>query len=154
ARARSCLIYRGSAFPSNYFENVFVLDPDAQIIHRAVLVQNGLEVIAQRAPDEKDTEFLIGKDSSFHPSQIITGPEGALYIADMQAGGDSGRIFRIVRENFKPAQPAQLGKAKPYELVATLAHTDVWHRDTAARLLYERRDPAVAFFLTNMLSHS
>src|SRR5439155_20175157 len=154
AKPRSCSIYRGNAFPSNYLENVFISDPDAHIIHRAVLVENGLELVAQRPADEPNTEFLVGKDPAFRPWQIIPGPEGALYVADLQTGGESGRIFRIVPQNFKQPKQPQLGKAKTYDLVATLAHADGWHRDTAARLLYERRDPAAAILLTNMLNNS
>src|SRR5207237_31612 len=40
------------------------------------------------------------------------------------------------------------------EIVIELAHTNGWHRDTAARLLYERRDSTAARLLTNMLANS
>jgi putative heme-binding domain-containing protein len=134
--------------------NIFVADAETHIIHRAILVENGLQVTAQRAADEARTEFLVSNDRSFHPTQIITGPEGALYIADMQNGGDSGRIFRVVPETFKQTKPPQLGVSKTYDLVAMLAHRNGWHRDTAARLLFERSDRASAQLLTNMVNGS
>ena len=154
ARPSSCLIYRGSAFPSNFLGNVFICDSEAHIIHRAVLAENGLELVAQRPADELTTEFLVGKEPSFRPTQILAGPEGALYIADLEAGGERGRIWRIVPQNFKQPKPPQLGKAKTYELVAALAHADGWHRDTAVRLLYERRDPESPPLLTNMVNRA
>ena len=153
-KGRSCLVYRGNAFPSNYLNDVFIADPEAHIIHRAVLIENGLEIVARRAREEATTEFLIARDPSFHPTQIIAGPDGAIYIADFQGGGESGRIFRIVPEDFKQPKSAQLANAKTYDLVAMLAHTDGWHRDTAARLLYDRRDATSATLLTNMLNNS
>jgi putative membrane-bound dehydrogenase-like protein len=154
AQPRSCLIYRGNAFPSNFLGNVFICEPDAHVIHRALLVQNGLELVAQRPADELNTEFLVGKDKTFRPAQIVAGPDSALYIADLDTGGDHGRIWRIVPETFKRPKTPQLGKAKTYDLAATLAHADGWHRDTAARLLYERRDPETPSLLTNMVNRS
>src|SRR5438445_10978613 len=72
----------------------------------------------------------------------------------MDNGGGSGRIFRIVPESFKEPKRPQLGTARTYDLVAALANPDGWHRDTAARLLFERRDPTAPALLTNMLNNS
>src|SRR5207244_9389385 len=40
--ARGPAIYCGNAFPSNYLKAVFIADPSAHVIHRAVLRENGL----------------------------------------------------------------------------------------------------------------
>jgi putative membrane-bound dehydrogenase-like protein len=152
--AQGCVIYRGNAFPSNYLGNVFIADPSAHVIHRAVLRETGLDVTAARAPDEKNIEFILSSDPAFRPVQIINGPDGALYVADMQDGHDRGRIYRIVPVGFKRPKPPRLGNATTYALVATLSHPNGWHRDTAARLLYERRDPAAAALVANTLSVS
>jgi putative membrane-bound dehydrogenase-like protein len=149
--ARGCVVYRGSAFPTNYFENVFVADPEVRVIHRFVLRENGLETVAERAPGEQNTEFLISKDPAFRPVQIINGPDGALYVADHRTGGENGRIYRIVPVTFQQPKPPRLGSAVTRDLVAALAHPDGWYRDTAARLLFEQRDPAAEGFLTNVL---
>jgi putative membrane-bound dehydrogenase-like protein len=153
-RARGCVVYRGNAFPSNYVGNAFVADSEAHCIHRMILRENGLVVTATRAPEEQYTEFLLSSDASFRPVQIVNGPDGALYIADFRDGGDSGRIFRIVPDNFKQPKLPQLGQGKTYDLVAALAHANGWHRDTAARLLCERRDPAAIGLLTNMINNA
>jgi putative membrane-bound dehydrogenase-like protein len=153
-RARGCVIYRGNAFPSNFVGNAFIADSDAHCVHRVLLRDNGIVMTAVHPSDEQGTEFFLSTDPSFRPSQIINGPDGALYIADFRDGGDSGRILRIVPENFKQQKPPQLATARTYDLVATLAHVDGWHRDTAARLLCEKRDPTAIGLLTNMVNNS
>jgi putative membrane-bound dehydrogenase-like protein len=152
--ARSCVIYRGNAFPSNYLGNAFIADPSAHVIHRAVLRVAGLEVTAARAPDERNTEFVLSTDPAFRPTQIINGPDGALYVADMQDGYERGRIYRIVPANYKRPKPARLGKATTYGLVVTLSHPNGWHRDTAARLLLEQRDRSAVALLVSTLGSS
>jgi putative membrane-bound dehydrogenase-like protein len=152
--AHGCVIYRGNIFGTNYLENVFICDPSAHVIHREVLRERGLELQAERPKDELNTEFVYSRDSSFRPMHIINGPDGALYVADYYRGGESGRIFRIAPANFKPPRSPQLGKAVIYDVVANLAHTNGWNRETAARLVYERGDAAAIPLLTNMLQNS
>ena len=152
--AQGCVVYRGNAFPSNYLGNAFVADPSAHIIHRFVLREAGLDVTAARALDETNAEFLASSDPSFRPVQIVNGPDGALYVADRQDTPDRGRIYRLVPAGFKSPKPARLGKATAYQLAANLSHPNGWHRDTAARLLYERRDPKAAQPLASLLANS
>ena len=152
--ARGCVVYRGRAFPTNYFGNVFIADPDAHIVHRMVLRENGMAVVAQRPADEPNTEFLISKDATFRPVQLVNGPDGGLYIADSQDGNERGRIYRVLPGRVKAPKVPQLGKVKTYELVSILAQGDGWHRDMAARLLYERRDPAAPALLRGTLTRS
>src|SRR6185369_16984200 len=127
---------------------------EAHCIHRLILRENGLLPTADRPPEERGAEFLLSTDPSFHPTQIVNGPDGALYIADFRDGGESGRVWRIIPDNFKQLKAPQLGKAKTYDLVATLAHVDGWHRDTAARMLCEKKDAAAIGLLTNMVSNA
>ena len=47
-----------------------------------------------------------------------------------------------------------MGKAGVGELVATLAHQNAWHRETAARLLYERQDKSAVPALEKLLTES
>ncbi len=152
--AHGCHVFRGSAFPTNYFENVFVPDPTAHAVHRLVLRENGLAPVGQRPPEERQSEFLLSSDPSFQPVQVTSGPDGALYIVDRQSQDDRGRIYRIVPVGFRHPKPPQVGKARTYDLVAALVGTDGWFGDTAARLLYERQDPSAVGLLTNMVGNS
>jgi len=100
ANARGSLIYRGRAFPTNYYGNAFIPDPDAHVVQRLTLRENGLTAVAERPPQQEKSEFLISSDASFRPVQAVAGPDGALCIVDMQKGDDRGRIYKIVPTNF------------------------------------------------------
>jgi putative membrane-bound dehydrogenase-like protein len=152
--ACGAVVYRGSVFPSNYLGNAFIAVPSAHVIHRMVLREAGLDPTAARAVDEANTEFVVSSDPDFRPQQIVNGPDGTIYVADMQDGRKGGCIYRIVPADFKPAKLPRFGKARPQELVAMLSHPNGWQRDTAARLLHERRDPAAAALLGNVLDTS
>jgi putative membrane-bound dehydrogenase-like protein len=152
--AQGLLVYRGNAFPTNYSENVFVCTPDEHAIHRLVLREEGLRMSAARAANQAGSEFLRSRDSGFRPVQAINGPDGAIYVADARDGGGRGRIHRIVWENLKLPTTPQLGTARIYDLVAALANPNAWHRETAARLLFERQDAAAVPLLGSMLTNS
>ncbi|HYV29191.1 MAG TPA: PVC-type heme-binding CxxCH protein, partial [Candidatus Eisenbacteria bacterium] len=123
-----------------------------------------VELKAERPADEQKVEFLASTDNWFRPVQFANAPDGCLYVLDMyreiiehpwslppgikkhldlNAGNDRGRIYRIVPEKFRRRPAVRLGDASPAELVKTLEHPNGWHRDTAARLLYERQDKSV-----------
>jgi len=152
--AQGSVVYRDGAFPTNYMESVFIADPELHLVHHAVLRENGLEPVAERASDESTTEFLACRDASFRPVQLVNGPDAALYVVDAQDGKERGRIYRIVPNNFLGAKPPQLGKAKTANLVRSLAEGDGWHRDTAARLLFERQDATVVSLLVDIINRS
>ena len=173
--ARSVLVYRGNAFPPAYRGNVFVADARANLIHRFVLRRGGPEFIAARPADEAGTEFLATTNAWVRPLQLTEGPDGALYILDLhrefldtpatlpaaarleaarRRGNDRGRIYRVVPARFQPPPAPRLAGAALHELVTNLAHLNGWHRDTAARLLYERHEAAAVPLLTNMLNRA
>lgn len=168
--ACSPLVYRGTAMPAEFRGNTFVCEPAGNLVKRNVVEQNGL-LVSARDP-HPGREFLASTDERFRPVALATGPDGALYVADMYRGliqhgayvtpylkeqtqrrkldqpVHLGRIWRIVPEGWKPARPRKLSAASPDELVATLAHPDGWHRDVAQRLLVERGGMAVVPALT------
>ena len=73
---------------------------------------------------------------------------------DLNSGNDRGRIYRIVPEQFQTAEAAALGNATTAELVETLEHPNGWHRDTASRLLFEKRDTNAIPALQNLIRES
>jgi putative heme-binding domain-containing protein len=86
-----------------------------------------------------------------HPWSL---PPGIKQYLDLNNGNDRGRIYRIVPEDFKPRQLPRLSKATTAELVVTLEHANGWHRDTAARLLYERQDRTAVPLLEKLTVNS
>lgn len=159
--ATGTTIYRGDALPADYVGQSFTGDVGSNIVHRKRLAPKGVELVAHRADEGK--EFLSSTDNWFRPAQFANGPDGALYVIDvyreviehpaslppeikkhidLTSGRDRGRIYRVVPEGFEHRPWPQLGKATTAELVATLAHPNGWHRDTASRLLFQRQDRA------------
>jgi hypothetical protein len=73
--------------------------------------------------------------------QYLTDYAKKLYLdRDLDSFLLTGRIYRIVPENAKPVGRPHLSKATTAQLVQQLAHPNGWWRDTAQRLLVERRD--------------
>ena len=158
-------VYTGDAFPAEYVGNVFTRDVNGNMIHRDILTPDGVSFSARRAKD--NVEFLASTDSWFRPCNFANAPDGNLYFTDIYRefietpesipeaikkdmdfwNGDTlGRIYRIVpnqprrKGNLKPA----LGGATVEELVRELGNPNGWRRQTAQRLLLERRDASAA----------
>jgi putative membrane-bound dehydrogenase-like protein len=171
--ATGVTVYRGDAYSPEFRGNVFVGEVANNLVYRAKLESKGLSWAAVRA--EKDREFLASRDIWFRPVQFANAPDGCLYVVDMYreliegasflppqllkfvdvAGGiDRGRIWRIAPDGFKQPKPPQLGKATQAELVALLEHTNGWHRNTAARLLYQSQNKAAIEPLRKLIAES
>ncbi|MFT5471271.1 MAG: putative membrane-bound dehydrogenase-like protein, partial [Verrucomicrobiales bacterium] len=166
--ATGITIYRGDAWPETHAGNAFVGEVANNLIYRAKVTPNGVGVIADRADPEK--EFLASEDIWFRPVQFTHGPDGNLLVLDMYreliegaaflppeflehidavSGNDRGRIYRFVRED-EERRPAP----KFDDLVGLLDHPNGWHRDTAARLIYQRQDQSVVPDLRQMLANA
>ncbi len=173
--AGGIMIYRGDAFPPEYYGNAFVTDCGANIVHRKIIRRQGLQFVAERAADERSREFFASRDNWCRPVALANAPDGTLYVVDMyretiehpwslppelksrldlNSGNDRGRIFRVAPTGYKQREWPKLGRATTRELTELLAHRNSWHRETAARLLYERRDPGAPPLLRGVLSNS
>ncbi|PYJ03152.1 MAG: cytochrome C, partial [Verrucomicrobia bacterium] len=86
-----------------------------------------------------------------HPWSL---PDSLKKHLDLNSGNDRGRIYRLVPERFQQPKQPRLSQATINELVKTLEHPNGWHRDTAARLLYERQDPSAVPPLKRSLGRS
>ena len=163
--ATGLMIYRGDAWGEEYVGDVFTADCGSNLVHRKKVRRSGVAFVAERPADEAGIEFLASTDIWFRPVQMANAPDGTLHVIDMyreiiehpwslpptlkkhldlNAGNDRGRIYRIVPDGFKSRPQPKLGRASTEELVQTLAHPNAWHRETAARLLYQRQDRAQA----------
>ena len=166
-------IYRGDAWPEKYRDNSFTPECSGNLLHRNVLEPNGVGQIARRT--DPGREFLASRDIWFRPVNMLNGPDGNLYMADMYRqvineavvlppalrkcfdlteGSTMGRIYRIVPDGFRQPEIPDLGKATTEQLVALLEHANAWHYTTAARLLFQRQDAAAVHPLVKMASAS
>ncbi len=157
--ATGVTIYRGDAWPQEWKGLAIVGDVGSNLIHRKRLDANGLEFIARRI-DEK-SEFVTSSDIWFRPAQFANAPNGTLHVIDvyreviehplslpteikkhldLTSGRDRGRVYQIVPTGFRQTAFQPLNYQSTESLVQTLNHANAWHRETAARLLYERQD--------------
>lgn len=171
--ATGITIYRGDAWPPNLKGLAIVGDVGSNLVHRKRLEENGVAFLARRI-DER-SEFVSSRDIWFRPVQFANAPDGTLYVLDMYreviehpasippilkkhldltSGRDRGRIYRIVPEGFRQPPPVRLAGAATSVLVAHLQHPSGWHRDTAARLLYERQDRSAVPLLESLAGTS
>ncbi len=159
--ATGVTIYRGDAFPEEYRGNAFIGDVGGNLVHRKTLTRNGAEFLATRA--DQNVEFLASTDNWFRPVNFTNTPDGTLLILDMYretiehpfsipepikkhldltSGKDLGRLYNLVPESgYRKRHPA-LSDTKTVSLVDFLADPNAWWRETAQRLLIERKDSA------------
>lgn len=167
--------YRSHTLPSAYYGNVFVCEPSGNLIKRNVVNTKGLYLTAE--DPHPGVEFLASTDERFRPVFLASGPDGALYVADMYRGlvqhgayispylreqtlarnlvlpVNMGRIWRIVPKGWTPAKANKLSEFSPETLVQELFNENGWYRDMAQRLLVERGDPETKPFLLDAVAH-
>lgn len=161
--ATGITVYRGGVYPPEFQGNVFIGDCGGNLVHRKTLSVNGISFVAERA--DQNVEFLTSTDNWFRPVNFVNAPDGTLYVLDMyretiehpasipddikalvdlESGYDKGRIWRLVPPNYRRVTPQNLDRATTPELVNSLNSPHGWIRDTAQRLLVERKDPSAA----------
>lgn len=145
------VLYDGGALPARYHGKLFGVEP---LQGRVVLSDIEPEGSTFRTRDLGHP--VTTTDPWFRPVDIKLGPDGALYLCDWydrqvnhyrnhegQIDKSNGRIYRLKAKGAKPGPPTDLGKLSSGELVAQLQHPNKWRRQTALRLLADRRDQRV-----------
>ncbi|HQR06857.1 MAG TPA: c-type cytochrome [Gemmatales bacterium] len=97
--------------------------------------------------------LLQSNDTWFRPIDLLTGPEGAVYVCDWYDkranhvdpldnwDKTNGRIYRLVPTGGQiKSRSFDLNKASSQELVDLLGHDNSWQRGEARRILAERHD--------------
>src|SRR5438876_2570938 len=169
--ACSVIVYRDELFGPAFANNTFVSEPVHDLVHREIMTPRGVTFTSRRAVDEQQSEFLASKDNWFRPTTIQTGPDGALWIADMylqviehpewiprewqkrldlRAGEDKGRIYRVYPVGKRPRPIPRLNRLDTAGLVAALDSPNGWQRDTVQQMLIQRKDLAAVPLLEKL----
>src|SRR5262249_16288868 len=143
--------FDSDAYPPEFREQLYMGNIHGGCINRDILTRDGATHFAKGLPD-----FLTANDPWFMPVVQKTGPDGCLYIADWYdryhcyqdanrdpAGIDraNGRIYRIRYKDTPRAGLFDLKKETDDQLIARLGSPNVYFRDLAQRLLWERNHP-------------
>ncbi|MCH6258116.1 discoidin domain-containing protein [Puniceicoccaceae bacterium K14] len=172
-------IFRGNRLPEDLRGDLLFAEPVGRLIRRTeISIVDGMTQLSN-AYDK--SEFIRSADPLFRPVNMVTAPDGTLYIVDMYRGiiqegqwtregsylreaikeNDlekeigRGRVYRLVHEDFEPSrkQPRMLDET-PAQLVRHLSHPNGWWRDTAQKLIVLRGDTSVVPALKTLFAES
>jgi len=145
------VINEANGLPKTYRDKLFAIEP---LQGRVMLT----DIWADRSSFQtKDLGAVVSSsDSWFRPVDIKPAPDGSLFVADFyeakighlvhNEGGidrDSGRIYRLAAKDATFRKPVDLNKKTSAELVELLKSDNRWERQTAQRLLGDRKDRSV-----------
>lgn len=137
------LIYQGGLWPEKYHGAVLTCNLHGNRINMDTLHREGCGYVGKHAPD-----FMKAKDKWFRGIDLLTGPDGNVFVADWSDSGEchdndgvhrsSGRIYKIVYGEPKKAEPINVSAMKDEELVKLLASANNWWSRSAALYLGQR----------------
>ncbi len=105
-----CLIYKGGVWPEKYHGKLFTCNLHGRRINTEILEREGNGYVGRHGED-----FLFMKDPWFRGLDLITGPDGQVWMNDWSDTGEchdndgihrsSGRIYRIVYDGPDKGEP-------------------------------------------------
>jgi putative membrane-bound dehydrogenase-like protein len=149
----------GTAMPPQAAGLLLTLDP----LHNTVLASERLPRGATFETVDREPACR-SEDETFRPLYIANAPDGSMFVSDMcefyiahgqhyqnQIDPTSGRIYRLRGKDAMLEKDTNLQRKTTDELIALLSHPNKWHRDTAVRLLGERKDGKAAGKLRKLI---
>jgi putative membrane-bound dehydrogenase-like protein len=153
------IVYGGGLLPEAYNGKLIAVNP---LQSRVQLVRQ--QSLGSSFQTSEEPFLLTTTDGWFRPIDVKTGPDGAVYLTDFYEARinhvdprdnwdrSNGRIYRLRPKEFTPSKPVDLAKLTGPELVEHLHNKNRWQRQTALRLLYERKDASLIPLLTKTLA--
>jgi putative heme-binding domain-containing protein len=152
--AQSTIIYEGGALPG-YEGNII---SGMSLVNRVQASRLYPDTSTFRTVDTPP--MVTTEDRWFRIVDTKAGPDGAVYFADWYDSRlshldprdtwhkSSGRIYRMHAKDAEPSKPFDYGKLSIPELLNLLGHPNKWHRQTAQRLIADRRNASIVPDLT------
>ncbi|HET6879141.1 MAG TPA: PVC-type heme-binding CxxCH protein, partial [Pirellulales bacterium] len=143
--------FDSDAYPEPFRERLFMGNIHGNCINSDTLARDGSTYSA--TPND---DFLSANDAWFMPVVQKTGPDGCLYVLDwydryhcyQDANRDpkgidrlKGRLYRVRYRDTPRAAPFNLAEETDDKLIERLHSANVFYRDLAQRLLWERAKP-------------
>lgn len=153
------LVERGGLLSADFRGDVFVCEPAGNLVHWLELSQ--VDGVPRAAPQPGARPLLASTDERFRPVNLSSGPDGAVYVVDMQRGLlqhrqflttflreqslarglveplDRGRIWRVVPADAQRSRVPNLSTLSSDELLPYLGHTNAFLRREAQRHFVE-----------------
>ncbi|MEO2048449.1 MAG: PVC-type heme-binding CxxCH protein [Pirellulales bacterium] len=176
--ACSAMIYRDQRlFTDSNKQHGFTCEPFHNLVQHFAVQNEGVSFIAERSPAEAKFDFFASTDRWCRPVMATTGPDGALWIADMyrymiehpqwltlagreelkpffRHGDTLGRIYRIYPKGKKPGKILRLKSLSGEALVQALETPSGVQRDLVQQSLIVRADPATQPLLEDLIKSS
>ena len=163
-------VYRDAVLFTDGKTHAFTCEPFHNVVQHHILEDDGVTFKAVRDPAESKMDFLASEDRWCRPVMVRTGPDGALWVADMyrymiehpqwlpqngkeellphyREGDDKGRIWKVVRKDGSAGTPdrvwASMFQAADKSVRAPFESANGWMRDKAQmKALWSGAGPA------------
>jgi putative membrane-bound dehydrogenase-like protein len=162
------LVYQEDLFPERFRGKYVGADLLGHAVNWHTITHEGATVRTAHGGT-----LLRSNDAWFAPSDVTTGPDGAIYVADWfdkrtahpdpDADWDrsNGRVYRIrpadrpyhsLRQTSELQNVGSVAELSSEQLIPILLHGDGWHSRRALRMLAERRDVRIDTKLRTQLT--
>ncbi len=155
------VIYEGGAWPKKWDLSYFTSEPTLNIIGHFNVAKDGVSFKATKEVGREQQEFISSTNLWFRPIEVMTGPDGAMYIVDfcnqaiihndtrgpvhgpanaaVRPDRDHyyGRIWKVQHKEAKAIEPVSLDRNNVAALEKAAKSPNEQIRSTAQRLLRE-----------------
>ena len=141
------MIYLGDMFPDRYRGRMFMCNTHGKRVNVDRLEHGPRGVVGRH-----DADFLLARDTWFRGIELVSGPDGRVWIADWTDSGEchdydgvhraSGRIYTVLygepTGDGPPVKPLDFHAADDAALVELQLHRNDWFCRQARRILADR----------------
>jgi putative membrane-bound dehydrogenase-like protein len=137
------LIYQGDNWPDRFRDTLLTVNLHGRRLNNDLLERQGASYVGRHGAD-----LLKTSDPWFRAVELISGPDGGLYLADWSDIGEchendgvhrsSGRIFKFTYGTPKPPTIDDVAKLSDLELVGLQSAKNHWFARQARHILHQR----------------